>query len=105
SCTVAYHVTNQWPGGFQADVTLTDTGTSPWNGWSLTWSFADGQRIGRLWNADWTQSGPSVTAKNVSWNGTVAADSSVSFGFTGDWSGTNTRPASFKLGDQSCTVT
>ncbi|MFJ3715232.1 cellulose binding domain-containing protein [Streptomyces sp. NPDC090057] len=105
ACSVAYRVTNQWPGGFQADVTLTNTGASPWNGWSLAWSFADGQRVGRLWNADWTQSGASVTARNVGWNGTVAAGSSVSFGFTGDWSGNNTRPASFELGDRGCTVT
>jgi len=40
----------------------------------------------------------------VSWNGTVAANSSVGFGFTGSWSGANTRPTSFKLGDQTCAV-
>jgi hypothetical protein len=45
-----------------------------------------------------------VTVKNVGWNGTVAAGSSVSFGFTGSWSGTNAKPTSFKLGEQSCTV-
>lgn len=49
-------------------------------------------------------SGTSVTAKNLSWNGTVAAGSSVSFGFTGSRSGTDTEPVSFKLGDRSCTV-
>ncbi|MFJ9735947.1 cellulose binding domain-containing protein [Streptomyces sp. NPDC101171] len=49
--------------------------------------------------------GASVTARNVGWNGTVAAGSSVSFGFTGDWPGNSTRPASFKLGDRGCTVT
>ncbi|MFF8904943.1 cellulose binding domain-containing protein [Streptomyces olivaceoviridis] len=43
-------------------------------------------------------SGPAVTAKNVSWNGTVTAGSSVAFGFTGSWSGTNTKPAAFTLG-------
>ncbi|WP_406452291.1 hypothetical protein OH768_10340 [Streptomyces sp. NBC_01622] len=29
----------------------------------------------------------------------------MGFGFTGSWSGVNTKPASFKVGDQSCTVT
>ncbi|TQJ91061.1 cellulose binding domain-containing protein [Streptomyces sp. SLBN-31] len=104
ACTVTYKITNQWADGFQADVRLANTGSTAWTGWSLGWSFADGQKVGRLWNADYTQSGAAVTAKNVSWNGNVAAGSSVSFGFTGTWSGSNTKPASFKLGDQSCTV-
>ncbi|WP_159026264.1 cellulose binding domain-containing protein, partial [Streptomyces stelliscabiei] len=50
-------------------------------------------------------SGSAVTARNITWNGNVAAGSSVSFGFTGSWSGTNGRPTAFKLGDQSCAVT
>ncbi|MFF4833710.1 cellulose binding domain-containing protein [Streptomyces sp. NPDC001315] len=104
ACAVTYKITNQWSGGFQADVQLANTGTSAWSGWSLDWSFADGQKITQLWNADYTQSGAAVTAKNVSWNGNVAAGSSVSFGFTGSWTSTNTKPSSFKLGDQSCAV-
>ncbi|MEY9995713.1 hypothetical protein ABIE67_007745 [Streptomyces sp. V4I8] len=104
ACTVTYKVTNQWSGGFQADVQLSNTGSSAWSGWSLGWTFADGQRITQVWNADPTQSGSAVTAKNVGWNGSVAAGSSVSFGFTGSWSGTNAKPTAFKLGDQSCAV-
>ncbi|MFF4799641.1 cellulose binding domain-containing protein [Streptomyces sp. NPDC001351] len=104
ACTVIYKITNQWSGGFQADVQLTNTGSSAWSGWSLGWTFADGQKITQLWNAERTQSGAAVTVRNVSWNGTVAAGSSVGFGFTGSWSGSNTKPASFKLGDRICTV-
>ncbi|MEU9409421.1 cellulose binding domain-containing protein [Streptomyces sp. NPDC048281] len=104
ACTVAYTVTSQWTGGFQANVQLTNTGATSWSSWSLGWSFPNGQTVGQLWNADWTQSGAAVTAKNVSWNGTVAAGSSVSFGFTGTWTGSNTTPTAFKLGDQTCTA-
>ncbi|MER5198976.1 cellulose binding domain-containing protein [Streptomyces sp. NPDC002755] len=104
ACAVTYTVTNQWSGGFQADVKLANTGTSAWSGWSLNWAFPNGQTVSQLWNADYTQAGSTVTAKNVSWNANVAAGSSVSFGFTGSWSGSNTKPAAFKLGDQSCTV-
>ncbi|WP_324787978.1 cellulose binding domain-containing protein [Streptomyces sp. H51] len=104
ACTVTYKITNQWSGGFQADVRLSNTGSTAWSGWSLGWSFPDGQRISQLWNAGFTQSGAAVTAKNVTWNADVAAGSSVSFGFTGSWSGSNTEPASFQLGDQECTV-
>ncbi|GAB2896364.1 xyloglucanase [Streptomyces deserti] len=104
SCAVTYKITNQWSGGFQADVQVSNTGTSAWSGWSLGWSFADGQKISQLWNAEFTQSGSAVTVKNIGWNGTVAPGSSVSFGFTGSWSGANAKPAAFKLGDQSCMV-
>ncbi|MFI0964961.1 cellulose binding domain-containing protein [Streptomyces sp. NPDC021080] len=104
ACSVTYRITNQWQGGFQADVSLTNTGSAAWTGWTLGWSFADGQKITQLWNADHTQSGAAVTAKNVSWNANVAAGSTVGFGFTGSWTGTNTKPAFFKLGDQACAV-
>jgi cellulase/cellobiase CelA1 len=101
---VTYKITNQWSGGFQADVALTNTGTAAWSGWSLAWSFADGQKLTQAWNADVTQSGMAVTAKNLTWNANVTAGSSVSFGFTGSWTGANTKPTSFKLGDQTCAV-
>ncbi|MEU1315725.1 cellulose binding domain-containing protein [Streptomyces tibetensis] len=104
ACKVTYKITSQWSDGFQADVQLTNTGTSAWNGWSLGWSFADGQKLTQAWNAEAAQSGSAVTAKNVGWNANVAAGSSVSFGFTAQRSGTNTKPAAFTLGQQSCTV-
>ncbi|MFD5448519.1 cellulose binding domain-containing protein [Streptomyces sp. NPDC127100] len=103
-CAVAYTVTNQWTGGFQADVRLTNTGSAPWNGWSLGWSFPDGQRVTAMWNAEPTGSGGTVTARNVGWNAAVAPGSSVNFGFTAAWSGTNSKPASFELGGRRCSV-
>ncbi|WLW51020.1 cellulose binding domain-containing protein [Streptomyces sp. YU58] len=105
ACAVTYTVTNQWSGGFQADVRLTNTGTSAWNGWSLGWTFPGGQQVAQAWNAEASQAGSAVTAKNVGWNGTVAAGSSVNFGFTASSSGTNPKPTAFKLGTRDCTVT
>ncbi|MFF7486180.1 cellulose binding domain-containing protein [Streptomyces luteogriseus] len=104
ACKVTYKITSQWSGGFQADVQLTNTGTSPWNGWSLAWTFTDGQKLTQAWNAEAAQSGQTVTAKNVAWNANVAAGSSVSFGFTANRSDTNAKPAAFKLGEQTCAV-
>ncbi|MER5945551.1 cellulose binding domain-containing protein [Streptomyces sp. NPDC001904] len=105
ACTVTYKVTNEWSGGFQADVTLTNTGSAAWNGWSLDWTFADGQKVSQLWNASYTQAGTAVTAKNASWNGTVVAGSSVAFGFTGSRPGAaNGKPTAFRLDGQNCSV-
>ncbi|MFF5840567.1 cellulose binding domain-containing protein [Streptomyces massasporeus] len=103
-CKVTYTITSQWSGGFQADVQLTNTGTGPWTGWSLAWTFTDGQKLSQAWNAEAAQSGSTVTAKNVTWNANVAAGASVSFGFTASRSDTNAKPASFKLGEQTCAV-
>ncbi|WRZ89561.1 cellulose binding domain-containing protein [Streptomyces sp. NBC_01007] len=104
ACTMTYKITNQWSGGFQADVSLANTGSAAWTGWTLGWTFPDGQKITQLWNADSTQSGATVTAKNLTWNANVAPGSTVGFGFTGSWTGANTKPTAFKLGDQSCAV-
>ncbi|MFF5157601.1 cellulose binding domain-containing protein [Streptomyces sp. NPDC000348] len=104
ACKVTYRVTNQWTDGFQADVQLTNTGSATWNGWSLTWSFADGQKISQLWNGSHTQSGAAVTVRNTGWNGTVAAGSSAAFGFTASRSAANTAPTAFQVGGKTCTV-
>jgi len=91
-CTAAYSVTGSWPNGFQGEVKVT-AGSAAINGWTVTWTYANGQTVTQAWNATVTSSGSAVTAKNVSYNGKVAAGASTSFGFLGSWSGTNSVPA------------
>jgi lysophospholipase L1-like esterase len=79
-CTAAYSITNQWQGGFQGSVTVT-SGSAAISGWTVTFTFANGQTVTQSWSAAVTQSGPAVTAKNLSWNGALAAGASTSFGF------------------------
>jgi cellulase/cellobiase CelA1 len=67
-------------------------GTAPINGWTVSWTFANGQTINQAWNATVTSSGASVLAQNVSWNGALAAGASASFGFTASSGATNTAP-------------
>lgn len=104
ACKVVYKVTNQWQGGFQADVTLSNTSTTAWTGWKLGWDYPAGQRIGQMWNATPAQTGTAVTAGNAGWNGAVAPGGSTTFGFTGSWTGTNPVPAAFTLGGTPCSV-
>jgi cellulase/cellobiase CelA1 len=105
ACRVSYTVVNQWSGGFQADVKITNTATSTVNGWTLRWSFANGQQITQIWNAAQVTSGAAVAASNLSYNGTIAASGTVSFGFLGNWTGTNAKPTAFTLNNTACTVT
>ncbi|NBM19997.1 xyloglucanase [Streptomyces sp. GC420] len=104
ACSVTYKVTNQWSGGFQGEVTLTNTSRSGYDGWELTWPFPDGQRITQMWNATHRQTGAEVVAGNASWNGTVMPGASVTFGFTGSWAGANGSPGEFAMGGESCAV-
>src|SRR3954463_16108309 len=101
-CTVKYTATGQWPGGFQANVDVTNLGDRI-NGWSLAWTFASGQKVTQVWNATVTSSGSQVTATNVGYNAAIATNATVSFGFLGSWSGSNPAPTSFTLNGVACT--
>jgi hypothetical protein len=103
-CQVTYTVSSQWQGGFGASVAITNLG-DPVNGWTLNWSFANGQTVTQAWNATVVQSGAAVTATNASYNGTLATGGSASFGFNGSWTGANGVPTAFRLNNVACTGT
>ncbi|MCP2322053.1 cellulase/cellobiase CelA1 [Hamadaea flava] len=56
-------------------------GASAINGWTAGWTPASGQTITQLWSGTLTVSGSAVTVKNVSYNGSLAAGTSTTFGF------------------------
>ncbi|MEU7412021.1 cellulose binding domain-containing protein [Streptomyces sp. NPDC042638] len=99
-CRVAYDLTAQWPGGFQATVTVTTD--LALTGWQVAWTFRDGQRAGQMWDATVRQSGPRVTATAADYNRTVAAHGTLSFGFLGTWQGRNRTPYGFTLNGTAC---
>ncbi|MCG5469250.1 cellulose binding domain-containing protein [Micromonospora sp. LAH09] len=101
-CSVTYAVSSQWQGGFGANVSVTNLG-DPLTSWALTWSYGAGQTVTQAWNTSLTQSGAAVTATNVSYNGAVATNGTVSFGFNGSWTGSNPAPTSFALNGVTCT--
>ncbi|WP_345541337.1 cellulose binding domain-containing protein, partial [Phytohabitans rumicis] len=101
-CSVAYTVGSQWPSGFTGNVNITNLG-DPINGWTLTWSYTAGQTVTQAWNATVTQSGAAVTARNMSYNATIATNGSTAFGFNGSWTGSNPVPTSFALNGTTCT--
>ena len=103
ACRVGY-TPNTWPSGFTATVTVTNTGTTPVNGWTVSWTFPGNQRVTSEWNADLEQNGTAVTAGNVTHNATIAPGGNQSFGFQGTYSGTNASPAAFTLNGVACTV-
>src|SRR4051812_48632909 len=72
ACTVEYTVTGQWSDGFQGAVKVTNNGAAK-GSWSLSFDFADGQKVTQGWSAKWSQTGRTVTAGNEAWNGALGA--------------------------------
>ncbi|MFC5813943.1 glycoside hydrolase family 6 protein [Nonomuraea harbinensis] len=107
ACDVVY-TPNTWTsspgqGGFTAGITLKNLG-DPLSNWTLTFDFPtttqrytpDG------WGASWSQSGTTMTGRNMPWNGSLATGASISVGFNGTWSGTNPNPTSFAVNGTTC---
>ncbi|MEU1897004.1 glycoside hydrolase family 6 protein [Nocardiopsis dassonvillei] len=89
-CTADYRVVSEWGNGFQAAVTV--TAEDSLSGWTVTWTYVDGQRFSQGWNAEFSSSGSRVTASDLGWNGTLSAGGSTEFGFTGTHGGSNGAP-------------
>ncbi|WP_260478677.1 cellulase family glycosylhydrolase [Kibdelosporangium aridum] len=105
TCKVTYGATNWGSNGYTATVTITNTGASAINGWTLAFTYAAGQRLTPPgWSATWTQSTGSadVTATNLTWNGTLAPNAAASIGFNGTHTGANPAPTSFSLNGNTC---
>ncbi|MFG2857671.1 glycosyl hydrolase family 18 protein [Streptomyces mirabilis] len=99
SATATYTKTQDWGTGFEGKWTVTNTGTTSISSWTIDWDFPSGTSVTSAWDADVTSSGNHWTAKNKSYNGTLAAGASVSFGFNGAGTGS---PSNCTLNGGSC---
>jgi chitinase len=99
TATATYTKTQDWGTGFEGKWTVKNTGTTSISSWTIAWDFPSGTSVTSAWDADVTSSGTHWTAKNKSYNGTLAAGASVSFGFNGAGSGS---PSNCTLNGGSC---
>ncbi len=104
TCHVTYTISPQNSSAFGAAISIENTGTTPLNGWTLTWSFANGQTVTSLWNGTVTQSGAKVSVASMSYNSNIAPGATLTgVGFNGTWNGTtNAVPASFAVNGATC---
>jgi glucuronoarabinoxylan endo-1,4-beta-xylanase len=106
--TGGYAVTyemSDWGGGATVNITIKNNTATAVNGWTLAWTFPGNQTIINMWNATPTQSGASVSAKNMAYNAVIGANGGTqSFGFNLSYSGTNAKPTSFTLNGTACGV-
>ncbi|MBB5868047.1 endo-1,4-beta-xylanase [Allocatelliglobosispora scoriae] len=81
-CSATGTVQSTWNNGYVIQpLTVTNTGTSTITSWTVTFTLPAGHTLTGSWNATFTVSGQIVTAKSISWNGTLAPGASTSFGF------------------------
>jgi len=103
ACHIDYSNINQWNTGFQVTITIHNIGTIGITNWALRFNFPNNQQITDLWNGGYTQSGATVTIKNLNYNGSIAAGGSYDgVGFTANYSGTNAAPTSFSVNGTAC---
>jgi endoglucanase len=102
SCTVDYLIHGGWPTGFTTQVSLTNTGEAPIDGWTVVWSFTGAQSVSHSWNAEVVQDGARVTARNLSWNRAIAPGGSVTFGLNGTTSLANPAPELVTVNGAAC---
>jgi O-glycosyl hydrolase len=102
ACKVVYTNNSQWPGGFTAQVVITNTGTSTISSWSLVFTFPGDQKLTENYNGGYSQSGEVATLTNASYNGSISPGGSVTDGFQGTWTNSNATPTAFTLNGTAC---
>jgi glucuronoarabinoxylan endo-1,4-beta-xylanase len=100
---VAYTMST-WSSGFTANISITNTGASAINGWTLSFTLPSGQSITSGWNATYSPSSGQVNARNVDYNGTLAPGATIDIGFQATHTGNTAEPATFTLNGIPCTV-
>jgi hypothetical protein len=93
-----------WNTGLTETLTITNTGTTAINGWSLLFTLPNGQTITSGWNATYSPTSGQVTARNVAYNAAVAVNASVGIGFQATHTGNTAKPAAFTLNGVSCST-
>ncbi|MFH8794646.1 glycosyl hydrolase family 18 protein [Streptomyces sp. NPDC017941] len=97
--TATFTKTQDWGSGFGGKWTIKNTGTTALSSWTVEWDFPAGTKVTSAWDATVTNSGNKWTAKNLSWNGSIAPGATATFGFNGSGPGS---PANCSLNGESC---
>lgn len=70
---VRYGVSSQWNSGYTISLDLINAGSSPVNGWTISWSLTQGETLANAWNANCTVAAAKITCTNLSYNGLLGA--------------------------------
>ncbi|WUS53180.1 cellulose binding domain-containing protein [Streptomyces mirabilis] len=104
TCRVTSTV-SAWNTGLTSSITITNTGTTAIDGWSLAFTLPDGQTVTSGWNADYSPASGQVTDRNVTHNATIAPGASVDIGFQATHTGNTAPPSFYTLNGTACAMT
>jgi endoglucanase len=94
ACTATVTTQSSWAGGFVDNVTVT-AGSQPLSSWTVTFTWPGDEHITSAYGGTATQTGQSVTITNASYNGTVAAGTTITnIGIQGTWTSSDALPTS-----------
>ncbi|GIE78534.1 hypothetical protein Aph02nite_44840 [Actinoplanes philippinensis] len=103
TCRVTSTV-SAWNTGLTENLTITNTGATAVNGWSLGFTLPTGQTITSGWSATYAPASGQVTARNVGYNTTIAPGASVGIGFQATHTGDTAKASAFTLNGTPCTT-
>lgn len=79
---VIFCLTESWEGGYNAEITVENTGVETIHNWMLKFDYS--YELANIWNAEIIEkNGQTYLVKNVGWNQDIEAGSSISFGISG----------------------
>lgn len=93
---------NPWNNGLTDNITITNTGSTAVNGWSLRFTLASGQTITSGWSATYSPTSGQVTATNVNYNAAIPPGGSTTIGFQATHTGNSSAPTGFSLNGVAC---
>jgi len=105
NCQVTYTKTWEGGNGFGASIAITNSGAAITNGWTLQFSFPDGQHLQNGWPVAFSQpagSAQMTVSSNAQWNQVIGSGATFIVGFNGTWNGSNNPPTQFALNGTAC---
>ncbi|WP_305787250.1 cellulose binding domain-containing protein [Symbioplanes lichenis] len=103
ACQVEYEMFRN-SGGFQSNITITNTGEATIKTWTLYFVLPAGQRLVEGWNADWTTKDQALTAVSLDYNSEVVKGAQAFPQFRGTGTDSSTEPAEFFINGVRCSV-
>lgn len=97
-----FTTTSDWGTGWEGNYRIANPGPASITSWTVEFDLAGEHRISSLGDATFVQSGNHVTVRNQSWNGTIGAGGSTSFGLGVTYSGAYAAPANCRLNGAGC---
>jgi len=101
ACHVTYAIQNEWAGGFTANISITSS--KALSSWSVGFNFGGDQKVTSAWNANYTQSGKSMTLTNMTYNASIGAGQTLTgVGVQGTWGSSDAAPSGFTVNGTAC---